>query len=164
MRHRAREWRADHGGARLPPFKLTGSAVAADGAEVIAKVRRWAEAIEAKEPEGARLIRAELGREGVELFPWRFDAAAADLQAMPSAAELAQLTSKVELLLASRDACMLRSSYHAALLDRRALAKLGVELETRARTWTLKAAPRTRLKAPPRTRLDARARRAGLMS
>ena len=32
---------------------------------------------------------------------------------------------QVESLLASRDACMLRSSYHAAMLDRRALAKLG---------------------------------------
>ena len=28
------------------------------------------------------------------------------------------------------------------------LAKLGVELETKARTWTLKAAPRQRLKVP----------------
>ena len=55
---------------------------------------------------------------------------------------------QVESLLASRDACMLRSSYHAAMLDRRALAKLGVELETKARTWTLKAQPRQRLKVP----------------
>ena len=98
VRHRAREWRADHGGARLPPFKVLGSAGAVDGAEVLAKVRLWAAAVEAKEPQGARLIRAELGREGVELFPWRFDAAAADLQTMPSDAELQQLTAKVRYL------------------------------------------------------------------
>ena len=63
-----------------------------------------------------------LSREGVQLFPWRYDAAAADLQPddMPSAAELEQLTVKVEALLASRDECLLRDSPHAALLDRRA--------------------------------------------
>ena len=165
MRHRAREWRADHGGLRLPPFKLAGAALEAERAQLLAKVRRWAEAVESKQPEGARRLRAELGREGVELFPWRFDAAAADLQALPSAAELEHLTAKarslvltrcpaspdappaaaphltpkarsgtlptpnphqVEPLLAARDACMLRHSYHAAMLDRRALAKLGV--------------------------------------
>ena len=122
VRHRAREWRADHGGLRLPPYKLFGAALEAEGGEVVAKVRQWAEAVEAKQPESARRIRADLAREGVQLFPWRYDAAAADLQPddMPSAAELEQLTVKVESLLASRDECLLRDSPHAALLDRRA--------------------------------------------
>ena len=62
----------------------------------------------------------------MQLFPWRYDAAAADLPPddMPSAAELQQLSVKVEALLASRDECLLRDSAHAALLDRRALRKL----------------------------------------
>ena len=40
----------------------------------------------------------------MQLFPWRYDAAAADLQPedMPSAAELEQLTVKVRSLVISR--------------------------------------------------------------
>ena len=104
VRHRAREWRADHGGLRLPPYKLFGAALEAEGGEVVAKVRQWAEAVEAKQPESARRIRADLAREGVQLFPWRYDAAAADLQPedMPSAAELEQLTVKVRSLVITR--------------------------------------------------------------
>ena len=51
LRHHAREWRADHGGLRLPPYKLFGAALEAEGAEVVAKVRQWAEAVEAKQPQ-----------------------------------------------------------------------------------------------------------------
>jgi hypothetical protein len=53
VRHRAREWRADHGGLRLPPYKLFGAALEAEGAEVLAKVRQWAETVEAKQPQAS---------------------------------------------------------------------------------------------------------------
>ena len=111
--HKAKVWRADHGGLKLPPFAVAGGAEAELGAaEAVSMVRRWAAAADAKEPETARNLRAELGREGVTLFPWTFDPSTADR--VPDAAEMREITAKVELLLASRDACMLRSSFHAA--------------------------------------------------
>ena len=68
--HRGRVWRADHGGAKLPPFKVLGgmnvedgSAPGAEAAAALGKVRQWAAAVDAKQPEAARAIRAELARQ-----------------------------------------------------------------------------------------------------
>ena len=97
---------------------------------------------------------------GVVPEPWRFDAEAAEYE-LP-AAELEALTAQVEPLLAAREACLLRRSFHAAALDLHKLARLGVEVDSRRRAWTLKRRPRTHFKRPKRPRLDGRAIRAGI--